>query len=462
MKKIDILLLVCMSIFLCSCDDYVDITPKGSAVAETMDDIDQLLSYGSELSTFSNSIPNLVNDNIKILTGDVAELESNPQDRRLAGIYKLDPIFHMSHEVDYEWLHYYSAISVSNYVLALLDQIQGEQSIKDQYRGEALTHRAYFYFRLVNVYGHHYGLSIANEDGSGVPIILKYADQTESLQRKSVNEVYELMVSDLNTAIPLLNDGRQYRDRVNKSAAQALMSRIYLHMGNEAKALEFANTALAANSNLVDYSALESEVDFPLDNVESLLTKESQLLTVGSYPNRHGMGTFSDDLVSIYDDIVNDCRISKIPGRDNEDNYVYGYESYYSYRYSTGVNVPELLLIKAEVLARDNKVTEAMDVVNTLRAKRFDATAVSNNLHLLSASNQADAIQKVIDERRREFHVSGMRFFDIKRLNALYNAGISLSRGAVTWSPNSINWAAPIGISDIESSNGQIQQNPRE
>lgn len=462
MKKIKILLFVCMSMFFFACDDYVDITPKGSAIAETLEDINGLLDQGRTLSEPSNNIPMLVNDNIKMLPEDVAGLESATWTRYYAGIYKLDPIFYTASEDEREWASYYNAIAASNYVLRLVEEIEGDQSLLDQYKGEALTHRAFAYFRAVNVYGQHYGLSIASEEGSGVPILSNYADQAESLVRKSVNEVYELIVSDLTTAVTLLMEGRQYTDRVNKSAAEALLARVYLHMGEEAKALEFANKALTYNSVLVDFSALTAEPPIPLESPETLLLKQGYIPTTGQYPNSHGMGTFSDELVAVYDDIINDCRISKIPGRDNAGNYVYAYLNSSNYRHILGVSVPELMLIKAEMLARANQPTDAMDVVNALRAKRFDATVVAADGHLLTATDQADAIQKVIDERRREFHVNGMRFFDIKRLNALYNAGISFTRDGITWGPNSINWAAPIGPDVIESSNGQIKQNPRE
>ena len=99
-----------------------------------------------------------------------------------------------------------------------------------------------------------------------------------------------------------------------------------------------------------------------------------------------------------------------------------------------------------------------MDAINTLRAKRFNASFD----HKLTATTKEEAIKHVLEERSREFNTNGMRFFDIKRLNAIENAGISLTRGAVTYGPNSINWEMPIDPKIINSSNGQIKQNPRE
>jgi tetratricopeptide (TPR) repeat protein len=389
-------------------------------------------------------------------------------------MYKLEPIFYDASQEDREWESPYGSATKANYILNVLEEIGSEETRANQYKAEALTHRAFAYFWLVNVYGQHYGLPAAAEAETGVPILLDYADQTESLVRASVNEVYEQIVNDLTTAIPLLQTSRPFVDRINKAAAQGLLARVYLHMGDYAKALEQANAALAVNSNLIDYNEFDPIGDrtfIPrgLDNPEFLLFREAYPSSTGSYPNSRGAGRFSEELAAVYTDKTNDLRISKhsstYPDEDEPTKTVYHYafSSYSSYRYAApGITVPELLLIKAEALARTGDINGALEAANTLRAKRFATDFVATDGHLLSTTDQAEAIQMVVDERRREFHVTGMRFFDIKRLNALHNAGISLTRGSVTWNANSINWAVPIGVAVVDTSKGQIKQNPRE
>ena len=475
MKKIHIFVVLFASIICTSCDDYVNIVPKGSAIAGTLDDVNSLLEGTDSrgIGGFGNLIPEMINDNIEITAENVASLAAIDRKRNISAMYNLDEIFHDASTEDSEWEGSYSSSTRTNYILRVLGDINSEVSIAKQYKAEALTHRAFAYFWLVNIFGHHYGLPVASEAGSGIPILLAYADQSESLERASVNQVYELIVSDLTTAIPLLKASRPFVDRINKSAAQAILARVYLHMGDYEKALEQANAALSKNSSLIDYNDFDpigSRTYIPksIDNPEFLFFRQTYPTSAGSYPG-FGVGRFSESLVAAYTDMDNDLRISKHVSTYPDETdpaktvYNYAYTNSSSYRYaSPGVTVPELLLIKAEALARTGDKDDAMTAVNTLRAKRFDAAVVAADGHLLTASDQADAIQKVIDERRREFHVTGMRFFDIKRLNALHNAGISLTRGGVTWGPNSINWAVPIGVRVIETSNGQIKQNTRE
>ncbi|NOU59325.1 RagB/SusD family nutrient uptake outer membrane protein [Marinifilum caeruleilacunae] len=473
MKKLNILILFA-AIFFASCDDYVDITPKGSAIAEDLDDVNALLestdSYG--LGAFGSVIELLVNDNLTLNEEEVSYWASQSWYRKNAAIYNLDPVFHDESQEDREWSYHYSSITKANYILQVLEEVTGDEARINQYKAEALTHRAIAYWRVVNIFGQHYGLPAAAEEESGVPILFKYADQSESLLRASVNAVYEQIVTDLTTAIPLLMEGRPYIDRINKAAAQGVLARVYLHMGDYANALEQANAALAHNSTLIDYNDYDpfagNYIPKGLDNPEHVLFRATYPVTTGAYPNTVGAGRFSDALAAVFTDKVNDLRIAKHsstypdPNDPSKTIYHYAQNSYSSYRYAMGITVPELLLIKAESAARTGDVAGGLDAANTLRAKRFDATVVAADGHLLATTDQAEAIQMILDERRREFHVKGYRFFEIKRLNALHNAGISLTRGSVTWQANSINWAAPIGAAVVNTSNGQIKQNPRE
>lgn len=463
MKKITILFVLMAGVLLSSCNEYVDIQPRGKAIVETLDQVNDLLEAANNLSGSSgnSNVIQLISDKIKMLDEDVAWAEGNNRFRYYASVYRLENVFFRANEKDFLWQNHYACISNSNYILSVLPKLDGEESIKNLYKAEALTHRAHAYWRLVNLYGAHYGLPQAAEEESGVPIVLDYANQEESITRQSVNAVYDLIIDDLTTAIPLLNEGRPYVDRINKAAAQAMLSRVYLHMGNYAEALNMANAALAHNSTLLDYDLVSGVLPVGLNNPEFILMKEDNMAFTGSYPNYKNAGTFTDELLELFPDKENDLRVSKMCGRDYLGNYVWALNAGFS-KAPIGVTVPELLLIKAECLARDNRVTEAMDALNTLRAKRFSAVAVASDLHLLNANNQTEAVAHAIDERRREFHVLGMRFFDMKRLNALHDASLSLTRGDVTWRPNSINWALPIGEATIITSDGGIKQNPRE
>ncbi len=127
---------------------------------------------------------------------------------------------------------------------------------------------------------------------------------------------------------------------------------------------------------------------------------------------------------------------------------------------SIGLDVPEVMLTKAECLARTGKTSEAMEVLNTLRKKRFAPADYQD----LSAANADDALQIVLDERRRELMSRWIRFFDQKRLNKEARFAKTVTRvflgETFTLEPNSNRYVFPIATNYINL-NPEIVQNPR-
>ena len=120
-----------------------------------------------------------------------------------------------------------------------------------------------------------------------------------------------------------------------------------------------------------------------------------------------------------------------------------------------------------------------MATVNQLRAARMDNTAPTDKINL-SASSQQEAITKILEERRREMPFT-MRWYDIRRLNnnedanddvpaltrTFYpytSASVQGNEAPITYTldKNSRRFAQPILNSEIESSQGAIEQNTYE
>ncbi len=117
------------------------------------------------------------------------------------------------------WVRLYTMINHANASLASFDNVKvwsaGE---RERHFGEAYFLRAYAYSDLVRVFG-------------GVP--LRTTTEATNIPRASIDEVYELIASDLKNAIELLPD-RIYSantpmdGHVTKYAAEALMARVFL------------------------------------------------------------------------------------------------------------------------------------------------------------------------------------------------------------------------------------------
>jgi hypothetical protein len=81
----------------------------------------------------------------------------------------------------------------------------------------------------------------------------------------------------------------------------------------------------------------------------------------------------------------------------------------------------EFHLMRAEILARKNNLTDALVELNLIRKRAGIANYVS--------STQNSIIQEIIDERGREMLGECNRFFDMMRLGALTNGAINIPLG---------------------------------
>lgn len=135
------------------------------------------------------------------------------------------------------WNSGYKAIIGCNRLISKI--AEGKDTETDQLIGENYFLRAYVYFSMVNVFGRPYNQGTGNP---GVP--LKLSDDVNDLPaRATVGEVYNQVLSDLLKAEKLitLDKGNKY---ASKEAAQALLSRVYLYMENNDKAIEYADKVI--------------------------------------------------------------------------------------------------------------------------------------------------------------------------------------------------------------------------
>ncbi len=131
-----------------------------------------------------------------------------------------------------------------------------------------------------------------------------------------------------------------------------------------------------------------------------------------------------------------------------------------------------MYLIKAECLARTGDMSGALTAVNTLRSKRIRPGATVN----LTAASPAEALRKILQERRREMPFV-QRWYDLRRFNnnsdpsddvvvtkqfyPLTLAGADVTQPVKTYTleKNSRKYALPLHSTEIISGRGQLIQN---
>jgi len=119
-----------------------------------------------------------------------------------------------------------------------------------------------------------------------------------------------------------------------------------------------------------------------------------------------------------------------------------------------------MLLTRAEALARIGgaaNLTSAIADLNYLRVNRY---ITGTHLDYIAANyNKEQVIQLILNERRRELWGNGLRWFDLKRLNAIENANITIKRNFTNdmLPPGDVHWVMPIGKKYINQSPEIIQ-----
>lgn len=486
MKRL-IYIFLLLSIF--ACDDYVDIEPKGKFIPTTFEDYKLLLNKGYTLYgagyngsggfVGTASLMLMATDDYYVNDEQLYSVSSGFSKRfkdMNARVYKYEKHVYNPDQEDYDWAQLYWVISRCNIVLDGIKGIEHDnQEEYNQVKGEALVHRADAYLALVNLYAKHYNKSTASTD-LGVPLLDKF-DLFANLNRETVQTIYDFILTDLNEVVDndLMVDNSDYTARPDKASAYAVLSRTYLYMGEYDKALSNANKALEISSELNNYSGLPasnltSVYSWVSSNYEEdpevLLYKRGTQPQGYLYSPTYNLGTraiLSKELENLYEE--GDLRMDLLCA----DAYsIDGYKEMrakYQLQVNYGPTVAEMMLIKAECLARDGQKDLAMDEINELRRNRFAEDADTPDYYELSAVDKADALEKVLNERRRELAFTGKRLFDIKRLNLdSETPSITLNRVSqgktITIEPNDDMWVFPIPRNVI-AKNPEIEQNPR-
>ena len=465
MKNVTTILAICVVVMLTGCNDYLDIKPKGEKIPTTVSDYETLLNYES-VQKVSDTYPAYLTDDVFL--PDVAEGTATPGlnsvDQSIRNLYLFKKEVFGDAQDDGFWFASYNRIYYYNTVIDNIMNADGsDEQQKLSIRAEALISRALEYLYLVNGYAKHYNVRTAESD-PGVPLILDEDISKKNLVRASVKDVYAQILCDLQTALPNLPvQAKGNAFRASKAAGYGVLAKTYLYMGNYAEALKAANGVLKINNSLLDlkkYAVVKPQSSIGRTNVpQDIDNPENIYIKFAPYVYGLSSKVFgSDELISLFseDDMRLQIYFTKNFRNIPTDKYVWA--PYL--RANLAVSSPEIYLIAAECEAREGSVERAMSLINKLRDNR-----IKNNTPLV-AIDRSDALQKVLEERRRELTMSGMvRYIDLKRLNQDSQSGKTVthvtSEGTFTLEPNSPLYVLPIPAKVMRFNKNSMQQNER-
>lgn len=141
---------------------------------------------------------------------------------------------------------FYNQIKSANDIIASIAP-NTEDATQKSYLGQAKAVRAFDYLSLVPNYQFSYSTS---KDLPGVPLVTETTTDFVNNPRATVAKVYEQIISDLNSAIELLEgyDRAGDKSRIDQQVAYGLRARAYLYMGEWEKAYEDADKAMEGYS----------------------------------------------------------------------------------------------------------------------------------------------------------------------------------------------------------------------
>lgn len=441
---------ICLGLFVLafnsSCRKYVEVDQFSTRTLKYTSDFQYLVNNRSNFES-TYILPMVTND-------DMATTDVNHQNSMLAEIkaaYVWGAAFYGDTQTDIGWNNLYKTIYTCNEILfSVMESRNGTDAQKKEIYAEALVQRAFAYLMLANQYGEIYDPAKAQSQ-IGIPL-LTTPDLYQKLDRSNLKKVYEQVISDIEQAIPSLPNTGTNNGHAAKVSAYALLSRTYLYMRDFSQAGSYADKALAINSSL---KTLENYIGktntFPRrhEDPEVLLSRVGAgLFRSQLNPELLGLFTTGDVRLELFTGTT-----SGVPGKA----YI---RPQFNESVQTALSVPELMLNRAEVYARDGNVSKTLEFLNKLRKTRIKAAVYQD----LVISNPADLLPAVINERRREFMGTGLRWFDQRRLNLDTEFAKPYARTfggqQYTLSPGSNRYIYPIAPAILDL-NPEIQQSPR-
>jgi len=431
MKKLSLIFIVCVSSFLFSCKDDLELSPfdklEEEAAFKTPSDFTAALrgSY-SRLLGFEGTyyggrmliLPDVISDNLII---------SQTGRRSLQSFYQL------IYDANSTWgellLYGYSSIDRANRIIKNLDALP-EGEFKNSVEGQARAIRALAHFDLVKTFSPAYTAVADPAAAGGVPIITT-PDASAKPSRNTLEETFNFIISELKAAKDLVPNNADMISSgfMNQAAVSSLLARVYLYKGDYPNARQEASEAATLIGSADQ--AIASLTEFPKiwkDNsvgnagvvFKLLVTEQDQIYPGSEFNQTSSAGVRSEyvptfDFYALYDD--NDIRKTAYFTTSAFSGNVYNHIVKYSSRPGSSANVVDVKVIRgaevyltlAEAQYRTGDEAGALASLDAVRSRRYTGFS--------SPGESGEALlNEILKQRRLELAFEGHRLYDLKRL----------------------------------------------
>jgi starch-binding outer membrane protein, SusD/RagB family len=489
MKKATFLTIAALTITMASCTDFLSVNPQSELTQEAFPQSasDALLATNAAYTSLRSWNYHSGGFPILDIMSDDAHKGSNPND----GASTIGPYDNFTHNTSQDglnrwWTTLYQGIRHTNVVIEKVPDIAMDNTLKTRYLAEAHFLRGLYYFDLVRAFG-------------GVPIVTT-AEPDLRVPRSSQSDVYDLIITDLMTAISGLPLKSQYSDqnlgRATKGAAEALLAKVYLFRGDFANAEVYAMNVINSGQYGLEPRFIDANGEAGEHGIESVFeigavstdgylgNQYANTQGVRGNPNRGwGFNRPSIDLRRAFGnndprrqgtiielgDVIDGILIAgdaSTPDQllDGQGNVI-EIESYNRKVWVAGlttttqfghnrrlIRYADVLLMAAEALNQNDRSAQALPYLNQVRqrARQGDTTILPD----ITTTNQAQLRDIIFNERRVELAMEGHRFWDLVRTGRA--AEVLGPLGFISGKHELL----PIPQSEIDLAQGSLQQNP--
>lgn len=439
---------LCLMLFACSvfssCDDELDIVPKGKTTLENVTDLEALLNTEFHLSKDPvQDISLICNECISQWT-PVAEMITQTNTVEYAYLAYDESVDRATFTTtDARYNEAYKHINTMNVLISKMPDAIGDGSRKEQYIAEARVIRAYMHWLLVCIHAKQYDDATAENEGG-----IAYVDNTnvgETKEKLSLAETYRRILEDCSDeVIAKLPQKNPNVERADQAFANAVRAKVLMQMKHYSEALPYYQASQRINSLLQDRSEIKSTMSWTLD-----LDMENNLLYVG------GATRVCPTFLNISPETV---------AMFEEGDYVMNYDYMGGWGSSWTETLPGALSYKgwstmgnvygitsdhvyydcAECLIRTGKIKEGLQMVDKIRAKRVE------DYEPFAQGNPSEQEAMAMLQRAKWIECIGTyeNFFDCKRWNSEANYKRTITRnlgeyGTFSISPESPLWVIP-------------------
>lgn len=336
------------------------------------------------------------------------------------------------------WTIYYQWILNANKILSGLELApKDNEELYNQVKGEALCIRAWAHFNLVQLYAKRYAAG-GNNTQDGIPYRL--TPVTEEQARNSVEEVYQLINTDLDEACKLLVGINPGYHHYSEMVAWGLKARVALAKQDYSNAATYAaksiqlaeangGALMEGNQLMCGFTDICSDTKEAMYAARTPDDKTVYFYSFYAYMSwnfnataiRQGVKCINADTYDTMSEtdlrrawwdptgemdvptksfVKNKYQNRKFTARSSAD--AVGEVAF--------MRLAEMYLTEAEALARAGKDAEAQQI--------FTKFQVTRDPSYVSKGNTGDALaEEIMNSRRVELWGEGFRFYDLKRLH---------------------------------------------